>query len=68
MEIILKFWNIVNIKTLFKGKYKRLDDASPISDLNDNRIAWMAEFVTFKALSHTMDAMVYTVWFWTTIH
>ena len=81
IEIILKFWNIVNVKTPFKGKLKRLDDANPISDLNDNRITWMTEFVTwlykwrqyskannttiittetFKALSHTMNDMVYT--------
>ena len=47
IEIILKFWNIVNVKTPFKGKHKRLDDANPISDLNDNRITWMTEFVTW---------------------
>ena len=82
IEIILKFWNIVNVKTLFKGKHKRLDDANPISDLNDNRITWMTEFVTwlykwwkyseannttflttetFKALSYTINAMVYMI-------
>ena len=47
IEIILKFWNIVNVKTPFKGKHKKLDDANPISDLNDNRITWMTEFVTW---------------------
>ena len=38
IEIIVKFWDIVNVKTPFKGKRKRLDDAHPISGLNDNRI------------------------------
>ena len=36
-----------NFKTPCKGKHKRLDDANPISDLNDNRITWMTEFVTW---------------------
>ena len=47
IEIILKFWNIVNVKTPFKGKHEILEDANPISDLNDNRITWMTEFVTW---------------------
>ena len=78
----LKFGNIVNVMTPFKGKHKKLDDANPISDLNDNRITWMTEFVTwlykwrqyseannttflttetFKALRHTINAMVYMI-------
>ena len=82
IEIILKFWNIVNVNTPFPGKHKRLDDANPISDLNDSRITWMTEFVTwfykwmqyseanntpflttetFKALSHTINDMVYMI-------
>ena len=47
IEIILKFWNIVYVKTQFKGKHKRLEDANPIYDLNDNRITWMTEFLTW---------------------
>ena len=47
VTLILKFWNIVNVKSLFKGQHKRLDDANPVRDLNDSRISWMVSFVSW---------------------
>ena len=35
VKTILKFWNIVNVKSSYKGKHKRLDDVHPIRDLKD---------------------------------
>ena len=47
VKTILKFWNIVNVKSSYKGKHKRFDDAHPIRDLKDTRISWMVDFVSW---------------------
>ena len=39
INIIVKFWNIVNVKNTTKGLHKPLDDAKVI-DVNDERIDW----------------------------
>ena len=64
VTLILKFWNIVNVKSLFKGQRKRLDDANPIRDLNDSRISWMVSFVSWlenwKTYSNTNNTACLT--------
>ena len=47
VKTILKFWNIVTLKSSYNGKHKRLDDANPIRDLKDTRISWMFGFVSW---------------------
>ena len=47
LNIVLKILTIVNVKTIFKDKHERLNDAHPISDISDTRISWMVDFVTW---------------------
>ena len=44
----------------FKGKHKKLDDANRISDLNDNRITWMTEFVIWLQYSEANNTTCLT--------
>jgi hypothetical protein len=48
MKRITSWWNIVNVKTLFKGQAKRLDEASPVCRAHDEsqngghfRVRWL---------------------------
>ena len=44
IRILLKFWNIVNVKTSTKGIRKRLVDAKVISSCEDERLIWLTNF------------------------
>ena len=44
INIIVKFWNIVNVKNTTKGLHKLLDDAKVIDNVNDERIDRLNKF------------------------
>ena len=50
ITIVLKFWNIVNVKNTTKGIQKRLEDAQVISDTNDRRLQWLQDFACWLKL------------------
>lgn len=45
IDIILKLWNILNVKSVSKGWSKRLEDAFPFYKSNDKRLEWMSHFI-----------------------
>ena len=47
IDYILKFWNIINVKTTVKGIHKRLPDCDPIRSINSHQMIWMAKFVSW---------------------
>ena len=44
IDIILKLWNMLNVKSVSKGWSKRLEDAFPFYNITDKRLEWMSEF------------------------
>ena len=52
INIIVKFWNIVNLKNTTKGLHKLLDDAKAIDNVNDERIDWFNKFSCWLKLWH----------------
>ena len=58
MSIIIKWWNIVNVKTLFKGKAKRLPDDEPITSIDSppnlyflqNFVLWLQAWKNTKVI------------------
>ena len=50
IRILLRFWNIVNVKTSTKGIRKRLDDAKVISSCEDERLIWLTNFSSWLKL------------------
>ena len=44
IDIILKLWNMLNVKSESKGWSKRLEDAFPLYNITDKRLEWMSEF------------------------
>jgi hypothetical protein len=44
MKIINKWWNIVNVKSLFKGQAKRLEEAFPIRSVDDQNLLYLETF------------------------
>ena len=53
INIIVKFWNIVNVKNTTKGLHKLLDDAKVIDNVNDERIDWLNKFSCWLKLWHS---------------
>ena len=53
ITIVLKFWNIVNVKNTTKGIQKRLEDAQVISDTNDMMLQWLQAFACWLKLWNT---------------
>ena len=45
INLIVKLWSIVNVKTKFYGEHKILDDAKPIFSFDDERISFFKSFV-----------------------
>jgi hypothetical protein len=43
VNIILKLWKILNVKSTDKGFRKRDDDCRPISDVNDERLSYLRD-------------------------
>ena len=41
LKIILKFGNILNVKNTTKGHRKRLENATPIYNLQDEKMNWL---------------------------
>ena len=52
INIIVKFWNIVNVKNTTKGLHKLLDDVKVIDNVNDERIYWLNKFSCWLKLWH----------------
>ena len=52
INIIVKFWNIVNVKNTTKGLHKLLNDAKVIDNVNDERIDWLNKFSCWLKLWH----------------
>ena len=50
--IIVKFWNIVNVKNTTKGLHKLLNDAKVIDNVNDEIIDWLNKFSCWLKLLH----------------
>ena len=50
IRILLRFWNIVNVKTSTKGIRKRIDDAKVISSCEDERLIWLTNFSSWLKL------------------
>ena len=44
IDIILKLWKMLNVKSVSKGWSKRLEDAFPFYNITDKRLEWMSEF------------------------
>ena len=44
IDIILKLWNMLNVKSVRKGWNERLEDAFPFYNITDKRLEWMSEF------------------------
>ena len=44
LQCILKWWNIVNVKTLFKGQAKRLSEATAITEEHHDNILFLKKF------------------------
>ena len=44
IDIIIKLWNMLNVKSVSKGWSKRLEDAFPFYNITDKRLQWMSEF------------------------
>ena len=44
IDIILKLWNMLNVKYVSKGWSKRLEDAFPFNNITDKRLEWISEF------------------------
>ena len=53
ITIVLKFWNIVNVKNTTKVIQKRLADVQVISDTNDRRLQWLQDFPCWLKLRNT---------------
>ena len=47
IDIVIKFWNIFNVKSVNKGWKKRLSDAFPFSSIDDTRLEWLLQFVSW---------------------
>lgn len=47
MSTILKWWNIVNVKSLFKGQAKRLEEAEPIHSTHSPNLVFLERFVSW---------------------
>ena len=45
MSVIIKWSNVVNVKTLFKGKVKRLEDAEPVASTDSSNLEFLQKFV-----------------------
>ena len=52
INIIVKFWKIVNVKNTTTGLHKLLDDAKVIDKVNDERINWLNKFSCWLKLGH----------------
>ena len=44
IDIILKLWNMLNVKSVSKGWSKQLEDAFPFYNITDKRLEWMSVF------------------------
>ena len=53
ISIVLKFWNIVNVKNTTKGLHKLLEDATVISSIKDDRLNWLDRFSSWLKLWNT---------------
>ena len=53
ISIVLKFWNIVNVKNTTKGLHKLLEDATIISSIKDDRLKWLDRFSSWLKLWNT---------------
>ena len=53
ISIVLKFWNIVNVKNTTKGLHKSLEDATIISSIKDDRLNWLDRFSSWLKLWNT---------------
>ena len=47
IEIILKLWNIFNVKSASKGWRKLQGDSFPFNSCTDERLKWLTQFVTW---------------------
>ena len=47
MAVILKWWNVVNVKTISKGHVKRLPEAKPITSANCPNIDFLNQFLSW---------------------
>ena len=50
IDIIVKFWNIFNVKTTVEGIHKRLPDCYPIRSAEDPQIAWLIKFSSWLSI------------------
>ena len=50
MNIVIKFWTIVNVKNTTKGVHKRLDDAKVLNDTADSRLQWLQNMASWLKL------------------
>jgi hypothetical protein len=55
IEIILKWWNIVNVKSPYKGKELRLNECNPIEFISDSNIAFLKNFHKWLSSWENMD-------------
>ena len=53
ISIVLKFWNIVNVKNTTKGLHKLLEDATVISSIKDDQLNWLDRFSSWLKLWNT---------------
>ena len=53
ISIVLKFWNIVNVKNTTKGLHKSLEVATIISSIKDDRLTWLDRFSSWLKLWNT---------------
>ena len=47
INIVIKFWNIFNVKSVNKGWKKRLTDGFPFSSIDDTRLDWLLQFASW---------------------
>ena len=61
IDIIVKFWNIFNVKTTVEGIHKRLPDCYPIRSAEDPQIAWLIKFSSWLSIwkKHSIETGIH---------